>query len=594
MDGDVAQQTYDVIVVGSGAAGLSAAVTAAIAGLHVLVLEKEPLYGGTTARSGGVLWVPGNGKFPHGESAAGGAALYLRTLLGANFDEKRVAAFLSVGPEMVSFMESRTSAVRFQPAHGFSDYHPDVAGAVTSGRSVVAEPYDGRALGREVARLRPPLAEITLLGMMLNASVDVKHFFSATKSLKSLWHVTKLLSRYGRDLITHRRAMRLTNGNALVARLARSAFDLGVEIRTDTAVRGLERDGSGRIAHVLASSGGQSLQFTAKRGVVLATGGFPLDMVRRKGLFPHERNGGEHLSPAAPGNTGDGIGLGESVGGQFNPNLPNAAAWIPVSRVPDERRVRVFPHLIDRYKPGVIMVNTEGRRFVNESESYHVVGQAMLKQTASDEEVAAWLIADHRAIRLYGLGFAKPAPLPLGPALRSGYLQSGNTVAELAARIGVEPAVLEQTLYQYNESAVEGRDAEFGRGSTAYNRFLGDPEHHPNPCVAPLARAPYYALRVVLGDLGTFAGLRTDEWARVLDQTGNPICGLYAVGNDASSIMGGHYPGGGITLGPAMTFGYIAANHLAAMSEGHKNDEIALLRRDQDTSCLRRDLRADS
>lgn len=558
---------YDVIVIGSGGGGLSTAVTAAALGMRVVVLEKEPLFGGTTALSGGVLWIPNNGKFPAPEPSDAGT--YLRNQAGIAFDEARVNAFLQAGPRMVNFMETNTSAVRFVAATGFSDYHPFVEGAVSNGRSIAPAPFDASALGSDLERLRPPLAEITLMGMMLNASDDVKHFFNATKSFKSFRHVVKLLTKYARDLALHRRAMRLTNGNALIARLVRSAFDLGVEIRTDSPVQALEKDENGRVSGVLVAQSGRTQRIAAGRGVVLATGGFPLDFVRRKKLFPHEIEGGEHLSPAAPGNTGDGIALAEKLGAKFLA-LPNAAAWIPVSKIPDKRRTRVFPHLIDRYKPGVIMVNTNGRRFVNEADSYHDVGQAMQRDASPNAEVFAWLITDHRAIRKYGLGFAKPAPLPLGPYLRSGYLKLGITPAELAAHIDVDPSVFEETIRTFNESAVNGEDPQFGRGKSAYNRFLGDPEHKPNPCVAPLATGPYYAIRVVLGDLGTFSGLATDAQSRVLDHQDGPIPGLYAVGNDAASIMGGNYPGGGITLGPAMTFGFLIAESLADNSENDK------------------------
>lgn len=557
-------ERFDVVVVGSGAGGLGTAVAAAAKGLSAVVLEKAPVFGGTTARSGGVLWVPGNGKFPAGQVPADAdPSAYLRHEAGNAFDAARVAAFLEAGPRMVEFFEAKTSAVRFIPAHGFSDYHPDAPGAVTTGRSIAAEPYDGRKLGREIKRLRPPLAEITLLGMMLNASQDVKHLFNATKSIRSFWHVAKLVARYGGDLALHRRAMRLTNGNALVARLARSAFDLGVDIRTDAAVDDLVIDADGVVAGVVSNG----RRIVAARGVVLATGGFPLDMQRRLGLFPHELRGGEHLSPAAEGNVGNGIALGERAGGVFRDDISNAAAWIPVSIVPDARRRRVFPHLIDRYKPGVIMVNRHGRRFTNEANSYHDVGQAMLRDRDEGAEAFAWIVADHRAIRKYGLGFAKPAPFPLTPYVRSGYLMRGATPSALAEAIGVDQAAFAQTIAHYNVDARAGRDPDFGRGDSAYNRFLGDPEHQPNPCVAPLDSGPFYAIRVVLGDLGTFAGLSVDACSRVLRHDRSIVPGLFAVGNDALSVMGGNYPGGGITLGPAMTFGFLVAEALAAPAE---------------------------
>ncbi len=560
-------ETHDVVVVGSGAGGLGTALTAAIKGLDVLVLEKDSVYGGTTALSGGVLWVPGNGKFPEGEAPAGrDPEDYLRHEAGNSFDQARVRAFLDGGPRMVAFMEQETSAVRFMPAHGFSDYHPDAPGAVSTGRSIAPVPYNAGELGKEAKRLRPPKSEITLLGMMLNASDDVKHLFNATKSLKSFWHVTKLISRYGRDLVLHQRATRLTNGNALVARLARSFFDRGGEIRTSSSVEALVVDDAGCVLGVEVMTGDQRRKVRALRGVVLAAGGFPQDKKRRASLFRHEATGEHHLSPAPIGNVGDGIRLGESVGGLFDTTLAQPAAWIPVSHVPDKHRVRVFPHLIDRYKPGVIMVNRDGRRFTNESNSYHDVGQAMQADTPEGEETHAWIIADHRAIRKYGLGFVKPAPFILRPYLSSGYLVCGQTPEELAHKLGINPAAFAETINTYNAHAVAGEDPEFGRGTSSYNRYLGDPEHKPNPCVAPLANGPFYAIRVVLGDLGTFAGLATNERGEVLRSKGDKVPGLFAVGNDALSIMGGSYPGGGITLGPAITFGFLIGEQMANTS----------------------------
>jgi succinate dehydrogenase/fumarate reductase flavoprotein subunit len=223
----------------------------------------------------------------------------------------------------------------------------------------------------------------------------------------------------------------------------------------------------------------------------------------------------------------------------------------------------VFPHLVDRYKPGFIMVTRRGRRFCNEANSYHDVGAAMQRACEGETDTAAWLICDHKTIRKYGIGFAKPAPMPLLPYLRSGYLLRGHSLRELAEKAGIDPAALERTVQRFNEGAERGEDPEFGRGSTAFNRYLGDPSHQPNPCVGPIKQGPFYAVKLVMGDLGTFGGIRTDGCARVLGASGDPVPGLYAVGNDMASMMGGNYPGAGITLGPGMTFGYIAGRHIA-------------------------------
>lgn len=558
---------YDVVVVGSGAGGLATAVTAAKAGLSVLVVEKEPLFGGTTARSGGVLWVPCNPK----SKALGiddspeAVRTYLRHETGAHYDAKRVDAFLDAGPKAVAFFE-RETALQFVAVPEFSDYHPDAPGGRAGGRSILAAPYDAGELGADAKRLRPPLKEITFVGMMFNASQEVQHFFNVTRSWTSAWYVARRLLQHAREMLVHGRAQRLTNGNALAARLARSAADAGVQIVTSAPVRELLTE-AGAVRGVVVEHEGQRKTVRANRGVVLATGGFPQDPALRQRLFPHAPTGAEHWSPAPPGNTGDGWRLAEAAGAATRGDLPNNAAWIPVSRVPrGGGTFGVFPHLIDRYKPGVIAVGRDGRRFVNEANSYHDVGQAMQRIGRAQGETAAWLVADHRALRRYGLGFVKPFPLPLWPHLKSGYLLRGRTPAELARKAGLDAANLERTIADFNGPAARGEDPLFGKGTTAYNRYLGDARHPIHPCVAPLDQGPWYAIKLLPGDLGTFAGIRTDEFARALDAGGAPVPGLYAVGNDALSIMGGNYPGGGITLGPALAFGWIAGRHLAGVA----------------------------
>lgn len=558
-----AGREFDVLVVGSGAGGMAAAITARKAGLSVAILEKDSVFGGTTARSGGVLWVPNNavsreaGAVDDLESAR----TYMKHEAGPCYDAARVEAFLAKGPEMVDFF-TRETEVKFVALPQFSDYHPNAPGGRSGGRSIQAAPYDGRELGKAIAGLRPPLREITFVGMMFNASQEVAHFFNVTRSLRSAIYVARRLLTHAYELARYGRAMRLTNGNALAARLAKTALSLDIPILLSHPVQQLvHRDG--RVAGVIAEADGHRVEFIARRGVVLAAGGFPQDKRRRIQLFRHDGDGNGHASPAPLGNTGDGLALAESVGGSVATDLPNAAAWIPVSRVPyRDGSIGVFPHLIDRYKPGIIAVTRNGRRFVNEADSYHDFGKALLK-AFPEGKVEAFLIADHRAIRRYGLGAAKPFPLPLLPYLRSGYLLRGNTPAELASAAGIDAAELQKTITRFNDPASRGEDPEFGKGSTAYNRYLGDAQHRPNPCVAPLDTPPYYAVKVVMGDLGTFAGIRTDDHARVLDAASTPIPGLYAAGNDMASVMGGNYPGAGITLGPAMTFGYIAGRTLA-------------------------------
>ena len=279
----------------------------------------------------------------------------------------------------------------------------------------------------------------------------------------------------------------------------------------------------------------------------------------------HAPTGIEHWSPGPTGNTGDGLRLAESAGGRVENGLPHAAAWVPVSITTRKDGSKgVMPHFIDRAKPGVIAVMRDGRRFANEGNSYHDFVQEMMKAARPGEEIAAWLVCDHRSLRRYGLGCVPPFPMPLRHHLRTGYLKRGATLAELAGQAGIDAKGLEMTVAEFNKHAVDGRDPAFGKGTRAYNRYQGDALHGPNPCVAPLEHAPYYAIKLVIGDLGTYAGIKTDASARALNANGQPIAGLYAVGNDMTSIMGGNYPGAGITLGPALTFGYIAGRHIAA------------------------------
>lgn len=560
------EMTCDVLVIGSGAGGLSTAITARKAGLDVIVIEKDEHFGGTTAFSGGVLWIPGN---PHARRAGiadsrEAARTYLRHETGNFFNDEAIEAFLDAGPRMLDFFEAETEA-KFVLSN-YPDYHPDVEGGAAIGRSVTAAAYDARALGAEIARLRPPLETITFIGMMFNSSNDeLKHFFRATRSLTSAIYVARRLGSHFKDLALYRRGVKVTSGNALVARLAKTVFDLKIPLLTSTAARHLVSE-HGAVRGAMVGGGEGGYHILARRAVVLACGGFPHDVARIAKAYPHLARGGEHLSPTPTGNTGDGIRMAEEAGGRCEIRFPSAAAWMPVSRVPlGGGRTGVFPHLVDRYKPGVIAVNRLGLRFTNESNSYHDVGAAMIADGAATGETVAWLVCDHATIRKYGLGYAKPAPVPLRPFLRNGYLKTGRSLRELAQAAGIDADALEATVRDYNRTASRGEDAQFGRGTTAFNRYLGDAEHQPNPNVAPVGQGPYYALQLIMGDLGTFDGLSTDRFARVLDAGGAPIAGLYAVGNDSASIMGGNYPGAGITLGPIMTFGYLAARHIAGL-----------------------------
>jgi len=558
----------DVLVIGSGAGGLSAAVSASSLGLKVIVVEKEAVYGGTTAWSGGWMWIPRNPlALAAGiHESAEAARDYLRHELGTSYDEARVEAFLDNGPRMVEFFQ-RETALAFIDGNAVPDFHGASPGARSGGRSVCAAPFDARQLCPRLAQLRPPLDLLSLWGMGIASGAELRHFLDAMRSWRSFAYVAKRLGRHLLDLLLHGRGMRLVNGNALVARLAKSAFDRGVELRVASPVRRLMQEGE-RVVGAVVDSGGRELAIRARRGVVLACGGFPHDIERKRQLFAHAPSGREHWSAAPPSNTGDGLRLGEAVGARVETGLPAAAGWAPVSLVPRrDGSTGAFPHLVERAKPGLIAVTRRGRRFVNEAGSYYDFMSALFGAVATGELIEAWLLCDHRFIRRYGLGHAKPAPMPLGPSLRSGYLKRGRSIDALARECGIDAEALAATVDNYNAAARQGRDPAFGRGETPYNRAGGDARQQPNPNVAPIEQGPYYAVRVVPGSLGTFAGLRTDASARVLDGRGQPIAGLYACGADMASVMGGRYPSGGITLGPAMTFGYIAGRHLAGAAD---------------------------
>ena len=562
--GDSAAAECDVLVAGSGAGGLAAALTAAQRGLRVIVTEKEPLFGGTTAYSAGGIWIPCSSHAQRaGVSDSPEAALrYLEQEIGDQLDRAKARAYLDTCAETLDFLERETT-VRFTLMTAWSDYHPDLPGASAGGRSLVPEPFDGRLLGERFRELRPPLATMMLYGGMSVGRTDIPHLLNATRSPRSALHVARMLARYGVDRLRWPRGTRLTNGNALVAQLALRLFERGVPLWLRSPLVKLVR-ADGRVAGAIVRREGGEIEVRACRGVVLACGGFPRDADMRVEHYRHVAAGKNHVPLAPPGNAGDGIRVARGVGAAFTAEYQQPAAWTPVSLVPQrDGTVVPYPHFIDRCKPGYIAVDRRGRRFANEADSYHDFMPRLFEACRPDAEVAAFLVCDHRAIRRYGIGVVPPAPGRMGRHLRSGYLTRADTPEALARALGVDPAGFVAQLERYNRHAERGEDPEFGKGTNAYHRFGGDPSHGPNPNLAPIVTAPYYAVKLVPGDLGTFIGLATDPLARVLDLNDAAIPGLYAVGNDQASVMGGTYPGAGITIGPALTFGYIAARHLA-------------------------------
>ncbi|WP_433875255.1 FAD-dependent oxidoreductase [Sinomonas atrocyanea] len=585
----------DVLVIGSGAGGLSAAVTAAYHGLRVVVVEKAEVCGGATAWSGGWAWTPGNplAKADGVDEDPEQFRTYLRHRLGARYDAARIDAFLEAVPHMVGFFEDHTR-LQFTPGAKIKDVYGKTPGAGTGHRSVGPAPMNARRLSPRVRKLlRGQLYETSFLGMGIMAGPDLATFLSASQgSLKGLAYATWRVGRHVLDLAVHRRGMQLVNGTALVGRLLQSAEDLGVDIRVSTpAVRLVTHDGGdsparvgGAVVRGTLPDGAQGeYEIRAARGVVLAAGGFPNDVGRRRALFPKTPTGREHWTLAPKETTGDGITLGESVGALFQTDVESAAAWCPVSLVPYTvgkapafGRNGVFPHIMDRAKPGSIGVRSDGKRFVNEANGYYDYVSALVAATPEGEPVESWQIADSRFVRKYPLGMAKPLPVPLFPYLRNGYLVKGRTLEELAAKCGIDPAGLRETVERFNEGARAGVDPEFERGETEFNRYGGDAKVGPNPSLAPIEKGPFYAVKVVPGSFGTFAGLAADGRARVLRADGTVIEGLFVAGNDQASVMGGFYPAGGINLGPALTFGYVAGRELAGVGAGAYEDDGTL------------------
>ena len=551
----------DLLVVGSGAAGMCAAIVAKLSGLNVLLIEKTSKIGGTTALSGGGTWIPLN----HQGIALGvqdtleQAELYLDTVIGMDAPKALRSNFLKFGPEMLKFMEQHTE-VKFSGRKYSPDYLPTKRGAGTGGRALDPLEFDGRLLGKNFENLKNPLPEFLVFdGMMVN-KMDIDLLLRAKTSADGFFHAAKMVTRFAMDRIRgYSRGTRLVLGNALAGRLYKSMLDLNIEILTETAIHSLEKNAAGRVDTAYCQQQGQTLSFTAKKGIVLATGGFPNNIEMRQQYFPAPTG---LWSAGNPHNTGDGIQAGLGIGAKMGSNVNNGF-YSPISqRKRKDGTTANFPHLmLDRYKPGIIMLNAEGKRFVNEANSYHECGAAQYQSNANP----GWIMCDAIAMKKYGLGLVRPNPNQneIDGFIQENYLIRANSIDALAMQIKVKPSILERTLQNYNQDAVAGADREFGKGSNIYNTYLGDPTHAGNPCLAPVDQAPYYAIQIFPGDIGTSAGLVTDEFARVLDENQQIITGLYAAGNDMNSIMGGHYPGPGITLGPSLTFGYIAAKHAA-------------------------------
>jgi succinate dehydrogenase/fumarate reductase flavoprotein subunit len=553
----------DLLIAGAGPAGMTAALIASLEGLDVLLCEKSRQVGGTGSTSAGTLWIPGN----HQSRKAGlddsveKADEYLDGLIGAPVNRDLRAAYLRTGPIAIDYLEENTD-VKFLPCGRHPDYRDNMRGAAVAGRAIIPQPFDGRLLGSDFARVRPPIREFMVRGGMMVGKADIAALIGRFKSLSNFRQAAALFGRYLLDRTRYPRGTRLVMGNALTARLYFSLRKRGVDIQFDAAIADIVRD-NGRVTGATITVAGEEVYVKTRKGVVLATGGYAHNKKYREAFMPSPV---PIYSMSSEFNRGDGVALGERLGARIAPEEHgHSGLWTPVSvTTRADGTTGLFPHfMFDRAKPGLIAVNSSGRRFVNEAVSYHDFVEAMFAANATAPSIPCYLICDATFIKKYGLGVAYPGMGNLSGLLKSGYLKRGVTLESLASQIGVDAQALRRTIARHNEFAQTGIDVDFGKGETELNRFNGDETHRPNPCIGPLVTAPFYAVEIWPADIAVSTGLSTDSNARVLDKNRQVIPGVYACGNDMASPMSGSYPGPGTTLGPGIVFAYRAAMHAA-------------------------------
>ncbi len=550
--------TTDVLVVGSGGGGMTAALMARDRGAEALVIEKGSLYGGSTAMSGGSIWVPCNHLMKKaGLSDSPDEALtYLAAVTAGRVPEERLRAYVSAAPEMVRYLEDKTR-VRFQLVAGYSDYYPGLPGARPGGgRTIEAVPFDARKLGRLWAEMQPVPSQARLFGKMMATAGDAHRMVDASPRGRAA--AARIVAAYYLNPFRSlaKADTRLTLGNALIGRLRLSLADRDIALWLDTGAEHLIVEG-GRVVGVEARKAGQSVRVRAGRGVILAAGGFARNRAMRE---EYQRQPvGDTWTVACPGDHGDGIRMGLELGARVD--LMDDAWWMPTSVAPGGEMPNMS--IVDRSLPGCIIVNRQGKRFTNEAAPYiDVVKNQYASHASGAGAIPAYFIMDGRFRRKYPAG-----PIMPGTSGRrfvaSGYLKVADTIEELAGKCGIDPRGLATEVEKLNRYAASGTDLDFHKGDTAIDRFYADPSVRPNPCLGPLDTPPYCAFELWPGDLGTKGGLVTDDQARVLGQDGSPIEGLYATGNSSASVMGNSYAGAGATIGPSMVFGYVAARHAA-------------------------------
>lgn len=562
-------EEFDIVVIGAGGAGMSAALIGAIDGARVLLVERTEYVGGTTAYSGGTLWIPNthHAAEVNKNDNVDNARRYIDLAVGDRTSAAVREAFLQNGARAVAHIE-KNSEVRYTPHPHHPDYISRLDGSTLCGRALAAAPFDGRRLGKLFNLVRSPIPEFTVLGGMMVDRVDVGNLLAMRKSWKAFTYSTKIVLRYAMDRLTGwPRGTRLLMGNALIASLLYSLSQRGVSIAISTEVKKIQRSKNGVDAVTLAH-GGKRVTVRVKGGVILASGGFNRHPTRRAELVPGVP---PEWSPCAPGNTGAAHDLASVVGAHYGTGAASNGIWAPVSlRTRADGSHAVFPHFVlDRGKPGMIVVNRQGHRFLNEASSYQVFGIAMQEANKQTPCIPGHLITDAAGLRRYGMGMVRPGGKGLQPFLDDGYLVQADTLAQLAGKLGVDAAGLQDSVRRINAYAATGVDLDFNRGASAYEINNGDATWPgKNKTIGPIEEAPFYAVRLYPGDIGAATGFLTDTHARALDKEMQPIPGLYACGNDMHSIMGGMYPGPGTTLGPGLTFAYLAARHALARSKG--------------------------
>ena len=508
--------SYDAVVIGAGAGGMTAAAVAAAEGLKVLLIEKTEFVGGTTAWSGGMVWIPANPKM-HAIGMADtfdDALNYLASTVPESDNAELRRTYLSRGPEAIEYLEANT-LVRLVPVEKYPDYYPERTGSTLGGRVLEPLRFEGTKLGENFRRLRPPLPEFTLFGGMMVNRLDIPHLRNAGRSIRSTIQTARLIGAYALQRLRHPRGTTLHLGNALAARLYASLLARKVDILFGATVSRLITTGDGRVEGVELRAANGGLQIYASRGVVLATGGFSHDATLRQRFFPSSAGA---VSATTPAGTGDGLQLANAAGASIGSPVASPAYWVPASLFQrNDGTAGVFPHTVtDRAKPGVIAINASGKRFVNEALSYHEFVLAMLRNSNVGGGSAFYLVCDSHFLWTYGLGRIQPFTRRIRRYIEKGELIEAANLKELATKTGIEEPALRQTVENYNAHARLGLDPEFDRGSTIYQRHLGDAGHTPNSCIAPIERPPFYAMRIYPADLGTAVGVRTDSDARAL------------------------------------------------------------------------------